>query len=1133
MPPQPDKVKSVFLAAIESGSPEGWSAYLDGVCGDNGEMRARVEQLLRAHADLGALHDKAGDLSNIEDYTGLAEKPGTMAGPYKLLEKIGEGGFGIVYMAQQQRPVQRKVALKIIKLGMDTRAVVARFEAEQQALALMDHPNIARVFDGGATESGRPYFVMELVRGVPITDYCDQNQLSVHARLQLFIEVCRAVQHAHQKGVIHRDLKPSNVMITLHDGQPVPKVIDFGIAKAINQKLTEKTLFTNFCDMIGTPLYMSPEQAELSGLDVDTRTDVYSLGVLLYELLCGTTPFDSGRLKQATYDELRNIVRVEDPPKPSDRLSTLGEAVTTASANRQSDPQKLSVLIRGELDWIVMRALEKQRDRRYATVGDLAADIERFLINEPVEAGPPSAGYHLKKFARRNRVFLTTASVIGAVLLLGSVVSAWQAVRATWAEGIANEQRQIADKASQIAEVQKSLAERQRDLTLENLYVAHVRLAHQDWKAGHLNRMIETLDAHLPKNDLPDMRGWEWYYLASLSHKYKDVVDPQLGSIRQVEWDPDGRLVAIAGDSGVQIYEPISQQVVQAWPGYFDAKWSPDGSRLAIVGQVGNERVIRIVSTENWEELHTIKRNESISCFVWRADGHALAWEAGPNEFNIWEQGEKEPASFRYPTSKLLRIASMAWGPEGRLLVMGGAFPPRLVIWDSLEKKPVRELDIQEDARGITHIAWSPERQRLATGSINGDLALWDVVQGEGILNFGAHNGEIFQCDWSSEGKRLVSSGEDNLVRIWDAKTGRQVRRFPGHRSLVRSVDWSPQGDWIVSGSSDGSVRFWRPPESQDALLIPGRETVAWSPDGKRIVTNDPRHEKGITYSIRDSRSGQIVKPLESKLNNSMHVFAWSPNGKMIAGACFDGTAHVWDVDTGQSMYSLSAHRPQEARCVAWSPDNRQFASCGSDRLVKIWEASSGKLLHEFKEHGKLASVCWSPDGRWFASADWKRHVKIRSTDSWQTEWEINADPASVGRGGAGGTYTIAWSRDSQQLASVNASGQIAVWNLLEENEVQQAWCVEAHTSTIRSIAWSPDRKRIATGSEDRSAKIWDAATGRELLTLEGYNNMVTAVVWSPDGRRLASTDSVSMRIWDATDAYENPASTMSKQDLE
>jgi eukaryotic-like serine/threonine-protein kinase len=446
--------ETIFVTALEKATPAERAAYLESACAGDPELRRRVEALLRAHEqsgdlldppvqDPGPLTEPAGAAVRSGDGRPITEGPGSRIGPYQIVRKVGEGGMGVVFLAEQGSPVRRTVALKVIKPGMDSAQVVARLEVERQALALMEHPHIAKFLDAGTTDSGRPYFVMEPVDGAPITEYCDRNRLTPRGRLELFVSACRAIQHAHQKGVIHRDIKPSNVLVTLQDGRPVPKVIDFGVAKAIDQRLTERTLFTQLGAVVGTPEYMSPEQAKLSGLDVDTRSDIYSLGVLLYELLTGTTPLERRRLREAAFTEVLRRIREEEPPKPSARLSTTEETASIA-ASRGTEPTRLARQVRGDLDWIVMKALEKEPARRYETADGLARDIERHLGGDPVEAGPPSAAYRLRKLARKHRAALATATAFAAVLVVATAISTWQAIRARQAEARARRDRDAA-----------------------------------------------------------------------------------------------------------------------------------------------------------------------------------------------------------------------------------------------------------------------------------------------------------------------------------------------------------------------------------------------------------------------------------------------------------------------------------------------------------------------------------------------------------------------------------------------------------------------------------------------------------------------------------------------------------------
>ncbi len=655
MPANPIDEKELFNQARRLSAPEERLAYLQEACGGDPAAVARILELLRVHGQAGDFLDSSPARYAATIMDPVRESAGTVIGPYKLLEHIGEGGFGIVFMAEQHAPVRRRVALKIIKPGMDTKQVLARFDAERQALALMDHPNIARVLDAGATDSGRPYFVMELVRGVPITEYCDQNNLAVHERLDLFVQVCHAVQHAHQKGIIHRDIKPSNVLVTTLDGRPVPKMIDFGIAKAINQPLTQETLFTRFTEMIGTPLYMSPEQAEMTALDIDTRSDIYSLGVLLYELLTGTTPFDKERLKQAAYEEIRRIIKEEEPAKPSTRISTLGDKSAAVAAHRHADPHRLSQLVRGDLDWIVMKALEKERSRRYETAIGFAMDVERYLADEPVLACPPSAAYRFRKFARRNRVAFTTAILVLTAILLGTVVSVTQAIRATRAERLAESGLQAeaaaradAERASQAEAAQRQIAEQERQQAEENLKRARQAVDQYFTRVSQSKLFdVPTLlplreelleDAARYYQTLLDERGDSPALLADLA-----VADFRLAEIDHEVDRNDDAIDALA--SGLDLVErlhtkyPKAKEEQRRVAGFWKANRSPRGTAEMPRDPAKAERTL-VKFVNLWETL--AREHPSVDAFqndLAAAHASLASWQMSAGSRQLVERG--------------------------------------------------------------------------------------------------------------------------------------------------------------------------------------------------------------------------------------------------------------------------------------------------------------------------------------------------------------------------------------------------------------------------------------------------------------------------------------------------------------
>jgi eukaryotic-like serine/threonine-protein kinase len=817
--------ETIFHQALQT-PPGERAAFLDLACAGDLPLRRHIEALLLAHENPDSLLQppSPGLESTISEPIAV-ERSGTVIGPYKLLEQIGEGGFGIVYMADQQAPVRRRVALKIIKPGMDTRHVLSRFKAELRALSLMDHPNIARALDAGSTDSGRPYFVMELVRGVPITDYCDQNNLPLHERLELFVQVCHAVQHAHQKGIIHRDIKPSNVLVTLQDGRPVPKVIDFGVAKAIDRQLTQETLFTRFAEMIGTPLYMSPEQAEMTSLDIDTRADIYSLGVLLYELLTGRTPFDKERLRKAAFDEIRRIIREEEPPKPSLRISTLGDMRTTVAARRHADPHRLSQLLRGDLDCIVMKALEKDRTRRYDTAGNFAADVLCYLSDRPVEACPPSSVYRFRKFARRNRVAIATAAVVLIALLLGTVVSATQAIRATRAEQLAEDRlheetmaRNDAERERTEADRQRALADQQRKVAQAGeftarryLYSAQMKLAEEAWERGHVGRVLELLNGQRPVAGQEDLRGFGWYYRWRLCHSDRMTLRGA-HPVGSVAISPDGAVLA-SGDASaaVKLWDVATGKELAALTGLnasaLSVVFSPDGRLLAAGLDNGIVRFWDMPSRQ--VRAAFVAHGARIRSVAFSSDGATVATASVDGTAKLWNIPHRALGAAPANPS----VASL-------LAIYGIPVPPT---------HPDPRATLKGHKKAIERIAFSPDGKMIATASADRLVKLWDVVTGLERASLKGHNDTVSALAFSPDGKLLASGSDDTTVRLWDPRSAQELALLHGHSDWVECVAFSPDGRQLATCSADDTVRLWDVGTRSERATFKGHTDKVWS----------------------------------------------------------------------------------------------------------------------------------------------------------------------------------------------------------------------------------------------------------------------------------------------------------------
>jgi WD40 repeat protein/serine/threonine protein kinase/tetratricopeptide (TPR) repeat protein len=1183
------RAKSLFLAASDLSDPAQRAAYLERECGGDAELRGRVEALLRANDASPLPPAEAGD-ATVDSEAGAPKHGGTgkdtpqpaeappqlvptadyrpkvdpglvIAGRYSLVEKLGEGGMGEVWVAKQTEPVKRKVALKLIKTGMDSKAVLARFEQERQALAMMDHPNIARVLDGGMTPSGQPFFVMELVNGLPLNKFCDQMKLSPKERLELFVPICQAVQHAHQKGIVHRDLKPANILITLIDAKPVPKVIDFGVAKATAGKLTDESMSTQFGAVVGTLEYMSPEQAGFSGEDIDTRADIYSLGVILYELLTGLRPIDAKRLKKAALTEMARIIREEVPSKPSTRLSK-DDSLPSMAALRQTEPRRLMAMLRGELDWVVMKCLEKQRERRYETASGLARDIQRYLADEAVEARPPSAAYRLQKFVSRNKGRVLAASLLLLALVGGIVgtsigmVQADQARKAETkrAEGERLAKEREADERTK-AEIARGEAQEQERIALEQKRIAVDKveqLAREDY-VNRVNRAYREVqdDTVALAEDLlhgcpSERRGWEWHYVKRLCNAERLSLDLGKASVNALAYSPDGTW-AVSGSgipiigvtpetktAAIDVWDVSSGKRRKTLPGakgtVQDVAVSTDGKKIAAGCSDGLVLVWDTATGQNaWTRSDPGLAAMSVAFSPngkWLAVGYGRYSGDEVGRVKVWDVASgTEIKAFAGPRGGVNKVA---FHPDGKWLAVAGS--EVVEVWDL---ETARKLhDLKGHKRWVYCLAYSPNGKWLATGGWDRTVKLRDAATGAEVLTIFAHEGFVLSLAFSTDSRNLVTGSEDRSTRLWDIPSGRRLAAFHGHTDFVQAVAFRPDGREISTGSLDGSIRFWDLKTSRPVVVehTGWVERLAFRRDGLRFLSEvrtrrDPSETEATkgwnpsTGELDSALAGISLKALSAEFvpgSSSFTDATTSSDGKLFAktnplagslGASrskeYLGSAIVIrELVSGRAIHTLTGHSA-DVVCLAFSPDGRRLATASFDRTVKLWDVQTGQDVFTLRGHtAGVLSLAFSPDGNQLISG---------GIDGTARVWNATPLPSNVIA-----THDARYQKKLDTLTQLKATADDARraeflassghWGMAAE---AYARAVEKEPETIQlryglvdALLQAGDRSRVGPACDDILKRFGNSGDPFRAMAVTGLCRLALQAIADPEKRQ-------------------------------
>jgi len=1017
-----------------------------------------------------------------------AFKPDALIGNYRLVRLIGHGGMGTVWLAEQTFPVHRTVALKLIRAGMYDETVVQRFQAERQSLAIMDHPAIAKVFDAGSTVQGQPYLVMEYVPGLPITEYCDQKQLKIRDRLELFIQACEGVQHAHQKAIIHRDLKPANILIVELDGKAVPRIIDFGLAKATTPELTEQTLLTRFGQFMGTPGYMSPEQVDPNIHDVDTRTDVYSLGVTLYVLLAGLQPFETKPRQRTSIEEWLRQLREEEPPRPSGKFSADVDSCNARALARGAERRQLAKQLHGDLDWIALKALERDRDRRYGTPSELAAELRRHLDNEPVLARPTSAAYHIRKFVRRHRLataFIGTVSVLSIVASVAALIAVRQSLKAQ------TQQHEAQYQATRAIQAQSRL-----------LTEAAAQRLKDDNVAGAQGIILEVLtnpefaQDHTPAaiSVFQEVRAADAQLAVLAGHSDR---------VYGAAFSPDGtRVFTVSRDKTARIWDARTgaQLTVLAGKGdiFYSAAYSPDGTRVV---SASRDKTARIWDARTGALLAVLSgHDDRVYKAVYSPDGTRIVTASDDKTARIWDA--RTGAQLAVLTGHTSPVFSAAYSPNGtRIVTASGDKTAR--IWDARTGVQLAVLTGHGDI--VDAAAYSPDGTRIVTGSNDKTARIWDASTDAQLAVLSGHGDAIESAAYSPDGTRIVTASFDKTARIWDARTGAQLAVLSSHGDFVDSAAYSPDGTRIVTASTDRTARIWDARSGGQIGVLQGGGDVfyssAYSPDGTHVVSAS----RDSTAWIWDVRTGARFAVLSGH-SDSVLSAAYSPDGTRVVTSSNDHTARIWDARTGALLTVLSGHG-DVVDSAAYSPDGTRVVTGSLDKTVRIWDAHTGAQLAVLSGHDdRVYGAAYSPDGTRIVTASRDQTARI---------WDARTGgQLAVLLGHSDAVHSAAYSPDGTRVVTASYDKTARIW---DARTGSQLVVLIGHGDRVYSAEYSPDGTRIVTASQDKTARIWDAGTGTQLAALRGHRDLVYSATYSPDGTRIATASrDTNVGIWDA-----------------